>query len=306
LHSSFGANAKTYNGGFAAANFNGQRKSLEIGSDAQTAQFWEYNGDVGRRWNLDPLAAKLPHTSPYAVVEGNPIDKIDRDGQEPIKPLVGTVATFINIFNNTPSKIGLTQGSHASEALLRLGSTEFNWKQLRPLPTTTPYFNNRDARYIYTEKGGWIDMVHFLFYAGRAYDYKLKKADAAEKLKNVDIRFQGEIADLSKTANLDPVGEAVQEGYHQEMSDRFAAKYSAYSYEDLPTDKLAAEFGANYFNPKSKLTLGEQLQNYLNNNLKATDPKNAPNYSTLPTEEPKDKPSRTNHTTKPVYTTTNP
>ena len=33
---------------------------------------------------------------------------------------------------------------------------------------------------------------------------------------------------------MDPVGEAVQDGYHQEMSDKFAAKTPAYSYEDLP------------------------------------------------------------------------
>ena len=90
------------------------------------------------------------------------------------------------------------------------------------------------------------------------------------------------------------------------MSDRFAAKYSANSYEDLPTDKFAADFGANYFDPKSKLTLGDQIQNYLNNNLKATTPDKAPNYKSLPTTEPTDKPTRTNHTTNPVYTTDHP
>jgi YD repeat-containing protein len=70
LHSSFGANAKTYNGGFVAANFNRQRKSLEIGVDAQTAQFWEYNGDVGRRWNSDPLPNM--EVSSYSAFMNNP------------------------------------------------------------------------------------------------------------------------------------------------------------------------------------------------------------------------------------------
>ena len=37
----------------------------------------------------------------------------------------------------------------------------------------------------------------------------------------------------------------------------FFARHSAYSYEDLPSDKLGAEFGANYFNPESELSLGE-------------------------------------------------
>lgn len=91
----------------------------------------------------------------------------------------------------------------------------------------------------------------------------------------------------------------------QERSDKFAAKYSAYSYEDLPSDKFGADFGANYFNLSSKLSFGEQLQNYFKA-LGATDPPNAPNYNSLPTTEPTDKPTRTNSTTTPVYTKNNP
>jgi len=40
--------------------------------------------------------------------------------------------------------------------------------------------------------------------------------------------------------------------------------------------------------------------------LGATNPENAPNYFDLPTTEPTDKPTRTNHTTSPVYTKDNP
>lgn len=88
IHSSFGANAKTYNGGFTAANFNGQRKSLEIGTDAQTAQFWEYNGDVGRRWNLDPRPTL--GISEYCVFANNPTLMFDPDGAWPIYSKNGT------------------------------------------------------------------------------------------------------------------------------------------------------------------------------------------------------------------------
>ena len=71
------------------------------------------------------------------------------------------------------------------------------------------------------------------------------------------------------------------------------------------SDKFGADFGANYFDPKSKLTFGEQLQNYLNG-LGATDSKNAPKYNSLPKTEPTDKPTMTNSTTKPTYTKDNP
>jgi YD repeat-containing protein len=53
FYSSYGAINKTF-GSNPIVAFNGQRKSTEIGANAQTAQFWEYNGDVGRRWNVDP------------------------------------------------------------------------------------------------------------------------------------------------------------------------------------------------------------------------------------------------------------
>lgn len=89
------------------------------------------------------------------------------------------------------------------------------------------------------------------------------------------------------------------------MTDKYAARHSAYSYEDLPSDKYGAEFGANYFDPNSNLSLAEQLENYLNS-LGATSPENAPNYNTLPDDEGNLKtPSKTNKTTKPVYTKPN-
>lgn len=102
-------------------------------------------------------------------------------------------------------------------------------------------------------------------------------------------------------ASQSPVGEAVQLGYIQEMTDRIAAKHSAYSYEDLPSDRFGAIFGAQYFDPTSKLSLGEQLLNYLNS-LGATSPMNAPNYNILPISEPTQKPSQVNHSTTPIYT----
>ncbi|HBK70121.1 MAG TPA: hypothetical protein DDZ39_00430 [Flavobacteriaceae bacterium] len=120
-------------------------------------------------------------------------------------------------------------------------------------------------------------MVHFLFYAGKAYKYKLD----GEK---------------------NPIGEAVQDGYSQELSDSVVARHSAYSYEDLPTDKFGAEFAVNYFNFNSNLSFGEQLANYLNNVLKASEPRDAPNYNNIPNSDSRKTPTKTNKTTTPIYT----
>lgn len=265
-----------------------------------------YSPDAPHWWQIDPLSEKYLGHSPYVYTLNNPILFIDPDGREPIPSQSGRILGFMNFLNNTRSKMGTLTGNQGHDAMMRLGKTEMNWAHLRPEPMTTNPFNTSKDKYIYTTKGGWLDMAHFMFYAGKAYDYKQQKESAQKAISEMSkaggYAGMGISADLIKTANLNPVGEAVQDGYRQEMSDRFVAGHSAYSYEDLPSDKLGAEFGANYYNPNSKLSLGEQLLNYVTS-LGETDPKNAPNYKNLPKDDSKlDSPTATNHTTKPMYT----
>lgn len=201
---------------------------------------------------------------------------VDIEGIEPIKPLAGTIDEFKKLLDSSPNKVGLYKEEKAEKYLIELSKTEFSYKQMRPIPTQTGYFNRKKGRYIYTKKGGWIDMVHFLFYASKAYNYKKRK------IKN-------------------PIGEAIQDGYKQEFTDSFVSSHSAYSYEDLPSDKYGAIFGVNYFNPKSDKTFSEQLKNYFDNILKATIANNAPNYNDLPKNDPSKHPSKVNYTTTPIF-----
>jgi hypothetical protein len=223
---------------------------------------------------------------------------IDPDGNEPIRPYAGTVGGFVKFMNGITTGIGSSTGAVARAAMLRMGATN----GLKPA-NTAPFNEAGGNRYIYTEKGGWLDMAHFMFYAGRAYGYKEQKAQ--RMIKSIGFAFMptDQQVYILKQAGMSPVGEAVQDGYMQEYSDKFTAPYSAYSYEDLPSDKFGAEFGANHFDPNSKLSFSEQLKNYLLNVLKATNPENAPNYNNLPDVYPKDKPTIQNKTTKPLFIT---
>jgi RHS repeat-associated protein len=287
--------------------FNGQERTDELkgAGNHYTAQFWEYDPRLGRRWNVDPLAHKFPNISPYAFVENNPINLIDPDGREPIKPFAGTVSGFMTFFNGLSSGIGSSTGSTAHAAMLRMGSV--NWSMKGPSPAATAPFNTSGGnRYIYTKKGGWIDMSHFMFYAGRGYQAKLDKQQAQSLIKGMreaGVPYSEIPKNLISTSMSDPVGEAVQEGYMQEKMDQYGPTYSAYSYEDLPSDKFGADFSVNYFDPNSESSFGEQLQNYLNNVLGATNPENAPNYENLPTEYPVkgELPSVQNRTTEPMF-----
>lgn len=78
------------------------------------------------------------------------------------------------------------------------------------------------------------------------------------------------------------------------------ARHSAYSYEDLPSDKYGAKLGAEYFNPKSNLTFAQQLSEYLNT-LRPLDPKLAPNYGSLPDMDRGVHSGIKNKTVKPMY-----
>jgi RHS repeat-associated protein len=285
--------------------FNGKELDEETGFYYYGARY--YNPKFSIWLSVDPLAESFPNWNPYNYTMQNPINLIDPDGREPIKPQAGTSQGFVAFLNNTRSKMGTLKGNKGHDAMMRLGKTEWNWSHMRPEPMTTNPFNTSKDKYIYTERVGWLDMSHFMFYAGRAYDYKMQKENAQAQMNSEVFKHleSGTQMGIIKVATMDPIGEAVQDGYLQEMSDRLVAPHSAYSYEDLPSDKWGADFGANYYNPNSEMTLGEQLQNYLNI-MGATKPQNAPNYSTLPkTDANLSKPTRTNHTTNGVYTKTN-
>jgi hypothetical protein len=236
----------------------------------------------------------------------NPINFTDPFGLEPVQKYAGIVADIVNAMNNSPNQVGRKKGIEAIKALLYLGGYEISLKRVipKPEPIALKYFNKKIGRYIYTKKSGWIDMGHFLFYAARAYGYKIEKEWAKEFMNSGVFPFMPNVmkAQKIKTAYQDPIGEAVQDGYLQEKSDILFAPHSAYSYEDLPSDKLGAIFAIKFFDPSSNLTLAEQVANFLNNELGATVPENAPNWNTMPYDHTKNPPSRTNKTTTPVYT----
>ena len=57
---------------------NGQEKDVELGNSIFTAEYWEYDARIGRRWNLDPVV--LPWESPYATFNNSPIFLPDPSG----------------------------------------------------------------------------------------------------------------------------------------------------------------------------------------------------------------------------------
>jgi hypothetical protein len=65
--------------------FNGQESDNEVYGDKQsyTADFWQYDTRLGRRWNIDPV--QHPSLSPYSTFAGNPILYSDFLGMDSIQ-----------------------------------------------------------------------------------------------------------------------------------------------------------------------------------------------------------------------------
>ena len=85
-YSPFGAPVagRTWNGGEYRFGFNTQERDDEIAGvgNIMTAQFWEYDSRLGRRWNVDPV--KKHWESPYATFANNPIYYRDPEGLDVI------------------------------------------------------------------------------------------------------------------------------------------------------------------------------------------------------------------------------
>ena len=66
---------KSTNSGGYRYFFNGQEDDNEVFGEVAnyTAEFWQYDSRLGRRWNIDPVFKA--YESPYACFAGNPIDK---------------------------------------------------------------------------------------------------------------------------------------------------------------------------------------------------------------------------------------
>jgi hypothetical protein len=66
--------------------FNTQEKTDEISGEGNhfTAEYWEYDPRIGRRWNLDPIVR--PWESGYVANHNNPILFSDPNGDDPDEP----------------------------------------------------------------------------------------------------------------------------------------------------------------------------------------------------------------------------
>jgi hypothetical protein len=75
---------RTFNANGYRYGHNTQEKVEELGSGHYTAEYWEYDSRLLRRWNREPIEEHNVFQSPYTVNFNNPISNTDPDGDNPI------------------------------------------------------------------------------------------------------------------------------------------------------------------------------------------------------------------------------
>src|SRR5690606_32625358 len=63
-------------------SINGQEKTPEIAPNTTTAEYWQYDARLGRRWNVDPVIKS--YESSYLSFANNPLIYVDPNGLDTI------------------------------------------------------------------------------------------------------------------------------------------------------------------------------------------------------------------------------
>lgn len=71
---------------------NGQEKDDEIANGVYSAEYWEYDSRLGRRWNVDPVT--YAWISPYATFQNDPVLIADPNGADGTPTTGGTDPEF--------------------------------------------------------------------------------------------------------------------------------------------------------------------------------------------------------------------
>ena len=81
-------------------SFNGQEADNEVYGEGKSlsAEFWQYDTRLGRRWNMDPVFKE--YESPYACFAGNPVWFADKFGADTIFDDNTARHDFLTAYNN--------------------------------------------------------------------------------------------------------------------------------------------------------------------------------------------------------------
>jgi len=211
---------RSYQSDESKFKFTGKERDKESNYDYFGARY--YDARIGRWGQVEPLLDKYPQISPYNYSIDNPLNIIDPNGKDPYRSQLGSPKDVLNILQKN---VGKTFGE------------------------ISDVFNESQVRFIYTEKGGFIDLVHFF-----------AAADISQSMTFNDAIFGGETV---------------------EFIQGMMGNESADDPEDRPSNWEGAKFGKEN---SSEMGVVENFKIYLEEQeiLDPTDPKIASDKIYIP------------------------
>ncbi|HRF67289.1 MAG TPA: RHS repeat-associated core domain-containing protein [Ignavibacteria bacterium] len=207
---------RTYNSSAMKYDFTGKERDNETSYDYFGARY--YDSRIGRWGQVEPLLDKYVNISPYCYSINNPINSYDPNGKDPRRKQMANLSEIVNSLEK-----------HKGEDLFDF--------VVSVLP------GNDSKRYVYTEVGGFIDLMHFFAAA----------------------------VTTSKILPLDPFGGPIAEHYGRELGEfteifqTLKGDDSQWDPEDMPSNSQGAEFGVQMgINNKITDDLSEKFTEYMN------------------------------------------
>ena len=214
-HSTFGSSIKSrsYSAGSGFRfGFNTQEKDKEIYNNNETynATFWEYDGRLGRRWNVDPMTADYPWQSTYSSFNNNPIYFSDQNGLKGEPPTdQQVIKTAGGGYMNVPS----------SSSIEIFGSTNFKTTggaSIKIDANSARAFTVDGKRYIagFNKKGGFEG-----YYLATDMITKYQSSNILYRDK-VSSKFIAKLLEVSYTLGQDP--NKLMAVFAQETGEKFS------------------------------------------------------------------------------------
>jgi hypothetical protein len=209
--------AGEYSPGSAAAR---RLLAHELVHAIQQDNFRAPDGPGGSQTRHRQLASQISATGDLGIQRS-----VQRSGVRSPEEVLAKIRTFTDLYDQMQSPLG---------ELFLLGQ-DFDPGAGQDSPLNA---------FVYTCLGGWIDMGHFFNSAALAYlttpGYALKKGIGIEEGQQ-RVRERYERATPSeREKEFGAPGKTLS----KEQADRLGTAQSAYTIEDLPSDKFGADFGA--------------------------------------------------------------
>jgi hypothetical protein len=264
-------------------SINGQEKTPEIAPNTTTAEFWQYDARIGRRWNVDPISKV--YESPYVTFADNPLWFQDPAGNDTTKYFSRTGTELMTIGNGKKGYFramivndeklqtvkdyaakyaGILNSGKAITNNQAVDNSLKNFGELYDIVAFRDYYNkNNKAWHPTTIKGFPIDKMKQIKVNGKPSTTGFLKNLPAEALFNV-----------VKKDGIHTVGHGRKEGVEIDLVTSFPNS-------DLPFEANKTGHGHTHqnFGKQYKIEWGDGGFGYPSVNIKSEDGPSAADYS---------------------------